>query len=186
MAKKSTVPTAQLGELNAQLKKLQTELLLVTKASAIDKYLGVRRTKNESRFERIKKKDQPDGAIGHYVLILDITAKKETVFIPLSIASGKKQTGFIYHIEGTGDSSIISANVKCSGDGVTKVTLGTIVYAKIPPLKIGTFSVQIEIRGKIGKSYKFLIHRINYKLAVTEARYSQYTSEIMSDTLKFS
>lgn len=178
--------TKQLKELNAQLKVLQAELLVVNKAAGINDYLTVKRTLNQSRFEKIKKKGEPDKAVGHYLLMLEVTAKTDTVFIPLSIASGKKQTGFIYQIEGTGDSSIATAKVKCRGEGITQVTLGTIVYAKIPPLKTAEFNIQISIRGKMGKVYKFLIHRINYKMAATDTRYRQYSKEIPSDTLKFS
>jgi len=175
-----------LRTLNAQLKVLQAELAVANKAAGVDDYLSVKRTKNDSRFERVRKKDEPDKAVGHYLLKLDITAKAQAVFIPLSIASGKKQTGFIYQIEGTGESSIVTAQVKSRGEEVTQVTLGTIVYAKIPPQKTAEFTIQVEIRGRVGKVYKFLIHRINYKLAVTDARYNQYLKEIPSDTLKFS
>jgi len=187
MAKTIKTNAQMLKTLNAQLKVLQAELLIANKAAGVDDYLTVKRTKNESRFERVRKKDEPDKAVGHYLLKLEITAKDQTVFIPLSIASGKKQTGFIYQIEGTGESSIVTAKVKSRGEeGVTQVTLGTIVYAKIPPQKTAEFTIQVEIRGRVGKVYKFLIHRINYKLAVTDARYNHYLKEIPSDTLKFS
>lgn len=186
MAKTTKANAQVLKTLNAQLKVLQAELAVANKAAGVDDYLEVKRTKSDSRFERVRKKDEPDKAVGHYLLKLDITAKAQTVYIPLSIASGKKQTGFIYQIEGTGESSIVTAQVKSRGEGITQVTLGTIVYAKIPPQKTAEFTIQVEIRGRVGKVYKFLIHRINYKLAVTDARYNQYLKEIPSDTLKFS
>ena len=186
MAKTTKGNAQELRTLNAQLKVLQAELAVANKAAGVDDYLSVKRTKNDSRFERVRKKDEPDKAVGHYYVKLDITAKAQTVYIPLSIASGKKQTGFIYQIEGTGDSSIVTAQVKSRGEEVTQVTLGTIVYAKIPPQKTAEFTIQVEIRGRVGKVYKFIIHRINYKLAVTDARYNQYLQGIPSDTLKFS
>jgi len=186
MAKTTKANVQLLKGLHAQLKAVQAELVVVQKAAGIDDYLEVKRTKNQSRLERIKKKGLADRVIGHYLLLLTITAKKDTVFVPLSIASGKKQTGFIYQIEGTGDSSIVTAKVTARGEEITLVTLGTIVYAKIPPQRTGEFNIQIQIKGKTGKVYKFLIHRINYKLAVTDARYNQYLKEIPSDTLKFS
>lgn len=185
--KKLTVSNAkQIKDLNAQLSKLQSELLLVNKATGIDEYIGVKKMKSQSRFGRVKIKGSPDKGLGHYLMVIDVTAKKQNVFIPLSIASSKKATGMVYQIEGTADGSVATAKVSARGEGVTKVTLGTLVYVKIPEGKTASLNVQIEIKGKIGKMYKFIIHRINYKLAVTDARYSQYSKELVSDNLKFS
>lgn len=186
MTKKILTTAAQLKELNAQLKKLQAELLVVNTAAGKSEYIALKKQKSQSRLERIKKPGEPDRMVGHFLLILDITAKKEELLIPLSIASGKKQTGFIYQIEGTGESSIVSAQVRCTGEGITQVTFGTIVYAKIPARKTVTCTVQVEIRGKAGKSYIMLINRLNYKFSMTDARYTKFNKEIPSTTLKFS
>lgn len=178
--------TKKIKDLNAQLTKLQAELLLVNKAAGIDDYINVRKMKNQARFERVKTKGAPDKGLGHYLMLIDVTAKKQTVFIPLSIASSKKATGLVYQIEGTADGAVATAKVSGRGEGVTKVTLGTIVYIKIPVGKTASLNVQVEIRGKMEKIYKFIIHRINYKLAVTDSRYNQYSKELVSDNLKFS
>jgi hypothetical protein len=186
MKKLSSAEKLVAKELNAQLAKLQAELLLVQKTAGLDEYIVVKRQDNQSRFERIRIKDQADKAVGHYLMMIEVTAKQKTVVMPLSIASGKKPTGFVYQIEGTGEGSLSTAQVSCHGEGITQITLGTIVYVKIPPLKTATFRIQIEIRGKLGKVYKLVIHRINYKLRVTDARYKQYVKEISSKSLKFS
>jgi hypothetical protein len=185
--KKPTKATQQeIGKLTKEVTTLQAELAAVLKASGVDDYIAVKRGKNQGRFERIKIVNAPDKAIGHYFMTIDITAKKQTVVIPLSIASGKKPAGFSYHIEGTGEGTIARADVTVRGEGVTQVTVGTIVYAKIPTGKTGTFRVQAEIRGKIGKEYRLIIARINYKLAVTDPRYQQYLKELVSETVRFS
>jgi len=172
--------------LKGQVKKLQSELIAVNKASGIDEYIHVKVQKTQSRFKRVRNPKGADKVVGAYLLVLDITAKKEIVHIPISIASGKKATGFIYQIEGTAEGSISTANVTSKGDGVTQLTLGTILYAKIPMGKTATFRIQVEIRGKIGKMYTVVINRIHYKLNLRDVRYKQYLKEISSNTLRFS
>jgi hypothetical protein len=186
MKKSSSQPTKQINNLTKEVSKLQAELAMVLKANGVDEYIAVKLHKNQARFERTKRKGEPDTAAGHYLMTLDITAKKQTVYVPLSIASGKKPTGFSYQIEGTGEGMIARADVECRGEGVTQVTLGTIVYAKIPTGKVGTFRIMVTIRGKLGKLYKLFIYRINYKLLVTDVRYQQYLKEIHSKSIKFS
>lgn len=186
MAKTTKANAGLLKKLNTELKSLQSQLVAANKTAGIDDYLEVKIAENQSRFERVRKSGDPDRGVGHYLLVIDITAKMQTVFIPLSIASGKKQMGFMYQIEGTGESAIATAKVKSRGDGVTQITLGTLVYAKIPAHKTASCNIQIEIKGKIGKEYTLIIHRINYKLEVTDARYNQYQKAIPSRRLKFS
>lgn len=188
MKRKPTTPSqkALTKELNLRVTKLQKELTEVQKADDMNAYLMVKQRKSQSRFERVKVADGPDKGIGHYFMQLEITAAKETVVIPLSIASGKKVAGFMYQIEGTGEGSVSRASVEAKGDGVTQVTLGTLVYAKIPAHKTATVRIQTELRGNIGKVYACIFYRINYKLQVTDARYMQYTKEIHSETLRFS
>lgn len=184
---KNTSPTKKqlVKNLKGQVTKLQSELTEVQKASGIDPYVTVKVQKSQSRFVRIKNPDGADRGVGNYLITIDITAKKEIVYIPVSIASGKKVTGFMYQIEGTAEGSITTADVTCRGEGVTQITLGTILYAKIPMGKKATFRIQAEIKGKIGKMYKIVINRINYKLDSRDARYKQYLKEISSDLLRF-
>jgi len=186
MEKRVPTKKQQLKVLNDRIDVLQTELRKQNKAAGIDDYVIVKRTKNQSRFERIRMRGESDRAFGHYFMVLEITARKDSVFIPLSIASGKKPAGFMYQIEGTGEGAIKNAKVTVRGEGVTQVTLGTIVFAKIPPGLTADFTIQAAVRGKTGKIYKLIIHRINYKLHVTDARYRDYIKEIHSDSLKFS
>lgn len=185
--KKLTSPNRQqIKEVSERLKNLQAQLVLANKAAGIDDYVDVVRQKTQARFERVRKNEEPDSGIGHFLIQLEITAKKESVCIPLSIASGKKQTGFIYQIEGTAAGTVKSAAVTVSGDGVTQVTLGTITYAKIPAGGVASFRVQAEIRGQIARVYTLRIHQINYKLAVTDTRYRNYIKVIPSKSLTFS
>ena len=92
----------------------------------------------------------------------------------------------MYQIEGTGQSSISKTEIKVRGEGVSQVTVGTLVYAKIPAGKTALFEIQATIRGKISKVYKIVITRLNYKLKLSELRYEQYLKEIHSDSVKFS
>lgn len=175
-----------LKELSSQLKKLQDELVDVHKLEGVDSYITVKVKKDQARFERVKVKDEKDKAFGEFFMMVEITTKKDIVFIPLSIASGKKPTGFMYQIEGTAEGVITTANVTVRGEGVTQVTLGTLLYAKIPAGKTAAFRIQATIRGKFGKTYEIVINRINYRLSLTDARYQQYLKPILSDRVKLS
>lgn len=175
-----------LKELNSQLKTLQGELVNANKAEGKDDYITVKIKKDQARFERVKVEGAKDKALGNFFLMIEITAKKSDVFIPLSIASSQKPTGFMYQIEGTGEGSVSNASVTVRGEDVTQVTVGTLVYVKIPPTKIATFRILATIKGKVGKTYKITITRINYKLAITDPRYQQYLKPIVSDSVKFS
>jgi hypothetical protein len=141
--------------------------------------------KSQAHFRRIRVVDAPDVGVGKYFIVIDITAVSQDVYIPISIASGKKVTGFVYQIEGTEKGSISTTDLSCDGDGVTQVTLGTIVYGKIPVGKTASFRIQIEIRGRVNHFYKIVINCINYKLSPTAARYEKFLKEISTKNLKF-
>lgn len=172
--------------LNAQIKVLQGELVHAQKLEGKDAYLTVKVDMNQARFERIKKKGVEDKAEGHFFLKLDVTAKQQEVFIPLSVASGKKTAGFMYQIEGTAEGSIVTTDIKVRGEGVTQVTVGTLLYAKIPASKTASFRVQVRIRGAFAKRYKIVFTRLSYKLSLADVRYQQYLKEIHSDNVLFS
>jgi len=175
-----------LKELSAELKTLQAKLVQANKLEGKDAYIEVKVKKNQARFERVKKKDTDDKAVGKFYIEIDITAKEENIFIPISIASGKKTAGFMYQIEGTAQGSIATADIKVRGEGVTQVTLGTLLYAKIPTGKTASFEIRATTRGAFGKTYKIVFTRLNYKLHLTDARYQQYLKEIYSESVKFS
>jgi hypothetical protein len=175
-----------LKELQARIKLLQAELVEAKRLEGKDSYIAVKVKKNQARFQAIKQKGVTDKAVGKFYLEIDITAKQEMVFVPLSIASGKKTAGFMYQIEGTAPGSIVTATNKVRGDGVSLVTLGTLLYAKIPTGKTASFHIQATIRGKFGKVYKIVFTRLNYKLQLTDARYEQYLKEIHTDSVTFS
>lgn len=141
--------------------------------------------KSQARFERIRRPKEHDIGHGTFFLIVHITARKQAVYLPISIASSKKPTGFVYQIEGTAEGTISSTDISCRGDGVTKVTLGTLLYAKIPAGKTAAFRILVETRGNVGKLYKIVINRINYKLDPRDARYQRIDTAISSKTVKF-
>jgi hypothetical protein len=157
----------------------------MTKTISADEYINVTISKSQAHFKRIRNPKGADVAIGNYFLIIDVTSKKGAIHIPLSISSGKKVTGFIYQIEGTATGSLSTAEVEARGDGVTKVTLGTLLYCKIPEGKTASFRIQVGIKGKIGKEYTVVIHQINYKLNPTDARYKKFQGGVSTRTLEF-
>lgn len=155
------------------------------KKAAFNGVLEVRVQKSQGRHKRIRDPQGPDSGIGEFFLLVDVTAQEKTAYIPISIASGKKPTGFVYQIEGTAPGAISTTDISCSGTGVTQITSGTILYAKIPKGKTATFRVLVEMRGKAGKEYTILIERINYKFDPGDARYQKFEEEIRSKTLVF-
>ena len=171
-------------DLKKQLKTLQSQLLELQKEPSVDENIRVTVAKAQARFVEKKNPEGFDTAIGTFFMRIAITATKETVYVPLSIASSKKVTGFMYQIEGTARGKIASANVSVQGEGITQVALGTILYAKIPAGKKATFKVLIEIRGQMGREYTIVITRINYKFNTRDTRYQQYLKEVHSKTLK--
>lgn len=174
-----------LEELKKRVEKLSSKTEAKKKTKIGDEFVNIKIEKPQAHFKKIKVPKERDIGHGEFFLLLKITALKEDVYIPLSIASGKKATGFIYHIEGTAAGDIYQTNLSCRGDGITKITLGTLLYAKIPALKTGEFRILIEIRGGTSKEYKVVINRLNYKLDPTDARYKRLDVEINSKLLKF-
>lgn len=150
----------------------------------IDTPLVVTVQKSQARFKKIRNPEVRNAGTGEFFLLIDIAASGKDVYIPLSIASGKKPAGFIYQIEGTSEGSLSTTDISCSGAGVTQITLGTILYSRIPAGKTATFRILIEIRGKTGETYRIVINRINYKFAPTDARYEKFLDELPTKTLK--
>lgn len=169
----------------AEIKVLQSKLDHAHKLEGKDAYIDVKVKKNQGRFKRIKQKGVADKAEGNFYIEINISAKQQDVFVPLSIASGKKVAGFMYQIEGTAEGSIITANVEGNGDGVTQVSVGTLRYAKIPKGKTASFEIRAVMKGSFAKTYKLVFTRLNYKLTLTDARYQQYLKEIHSQSVSF-
>lgn len=141
--------------------------------------------KKQARFKKIRGTGKPGMGVGEFFLLVDISAEKDTVCIPVSIASGKKPAGFVYQIEGSGAGAISTTHLSFTGPSVAQVTLGTLTYAKIPKGTTATFRILIEIKGRVGKEYRIVINRINYKHTPSDARYQKFTEEISSAALKF-
>lgn len=174
-----------IDELQKRLTEMQSKFKKKQTAGSGDPFINVKVQKSQARFRRIKDSEGKDIGQGEFFLLLDITAPKETIYIPISVASGKKAVGFIYHIEGTAEGTIQTTDISCKGEGITKITLGTLLYAKIPALKTASFRVFIEMRGKTSKEYKVAINRINYKLDPSDARYQRLDLEIGTESVKF-
>lgn len=185
MEKSSAQNKKLLQDLNAQIKVLQAKLVEANKREGKDAYIEVKVKKSQGRFELVRQKGKEDKFEGKYYLELAITAKETDIYIPLSIASGKKVAGFMYQIEGTAEGLVGGADIKVRGEGVSMVTVGTIVYAKVPRGKTGSFEIRATIKGQRGKSYKLVFTRLNYKLNISDARYEQYLKEIQGEKVTF-
>lgn len=170
--------------LSVQLKVLQDKLIEVNKLEGKDPYITVKLKKNQARFVKTKQMEGKDRAVGEFYIEIDITAKEQLVYIPISIASGKKTAGFMYQIEGTAEGSIATANIKVRGEGVSQVTVGTLHYAKVAAGKTASFEIRAAIKGRPGKAYKIVFTRLNYKLNLTDVRYKQYLKEIHGESIK--
>jgi hypothetical protein len=140
---------------------------------------------SQARFKRVHNPPGNDTGVGEFFLLLDIIALQEAVYIPLSIASGKKPSGLVYQIEGTAEGKISTTDISCSGEGVSNITLGTLLYAKVPMGKTATLRLLVEMSGKPGNEYKIVINKVNYKLDPSDARYKKFNTAIATKVLKF-
>ncbi len=157
----------------------------MAKTTRGDAYIAVTTEKSQARFTRVKNTKGADGGIGHFFMLLTVTALQGDMYVPLSISSGKKVSGFMYYIEGTSLGKLSTAEVSARGSGVTKVTLGTLQYVKVAKGARAEFRIQVEIQGKVGKEYTIHLHEFNYKLTPTDARYKKVLNVATSKTLKF-
>lgn len=184
MSKLSTKSKEQIAtELKTKVSKLKAQLALVKKQS--NETIQVRVTKTDAHFYSVpNQKKSDDLGLGKYLLLVEVKAGIETLYIPTTIASGRKSAGFIYQIEGTTSSSS-TATISVKGDGIVTVTSGTISYCKIPVGKVATLKIQAEVTGAEGKTYKVVVSRINYKLNPNDLRYKRFLTEISTKTLMF-
>lgn len=148
-----------------------------------DLVVKVREIKESTR--RVSNPDGPDPVIGKFWFTLNVTAVARDLYIPVSISSGKKPTGFSYLIEGTIPGSIKTTDIFCKGEGITQITHGTIIYAKVPTGFTATFAIRIEMRGTIGKSYRTVLYQIQYKFSPMDTRYQKLPLDIKGKMEKF-
>jgi hypothetical protein len=175
-----------LKEATEKLKALKAELAAAKKREGIDEFIAIKVKKNQARYEKSHAVGAPKVGVGKFFMMLEVTAKQQEVYIPLSMASGKKVAGFMYQIEGTGEAALAGTEIDVQGNGVTQVTIGTLQFCKIPAGTIATLRLQLRTRGQAGKTYSITISRINYKLSLGDARYQQYLKPLKSETVKFS
>lgn len=157
----------------------------VKKVSSLDGFITIEIGETNAYFNKIRNpKGSDDFGLGKFYLLVNVTAGKELLYIPVSVASGRKSTGFIYQIEGTA-SSVADAEITLKSKDVMTVTSGSISYAKIPAGKTATFKVLAEVTAPLRKEYRLVISRINYKLNPSDLRYKRFVTEIGSEVLKF-
>ena len=185
VSKLSAADKKRLKELQAELKTLQAGLVLTKKREGKDSYITVMVVKNQGRVQKFADAEVGERLVGKFFIEIAITAKQQEIFVPLSVASGKKTAGFMYFIEGTASGQIDRTAIKVRGDGVSQITLGTLLFAKIPPDTTATFEIQATIRGAQGKRYKLVFGRLNYKLHLADARYLQYLKEVHTEMVRF-
>lgn len=147
--------------------------------------MKVKVKKSQASFKRIRDPKGPDHALGFFHLTINVTAPEKAIYLPLSIASGKKPAGFVYQIEGTAVGKIITTSIESRGPNVTQITSGTIIYSKIPAGKTATFKIKIEIKGSVGKTYKIVINTINYKFDPSDTRYQKFKTPISTRPIRF-
>ncbi|MFM2423795.1 MAG: hypothetical protein RLZZ70_182 [Candidatus Parcubacteria bacterium] len=185
MKKLNPAEKKQLKGLNDQVKVLEKELVVAKKKEGIDQYVSIKSKKQQAKFQRVKIESGRDKATGTYMIEIAVTAKTQPVYIPLTIASGKTTSGFMYHINGTDESSIGRAGVVVTGEGVKRITIGSLDYAELAPKVTGLFQLEVVIKGRVGQTYQIIVNRINYKLTLTDPRYQQYLKPIESKVLRF-
>jgi hypothetical protein len=118
MKKLTTTQRQALNGMKTRLKGLQSELIAAKKREGIDDYLSARITGTKLHFTRTKVESGADKAVGEFRIVLELTTKRAPISIPLSIASGKTVAGFMYQIDGTGESSVASASVSIRTRGL--------------------------------------------------------------------
>lgn len=121
---------------------------------------------------------------GKFLTVLQVTAIKHTVYIPVSIGSGRVSTGFVYQIEGS-DIGSGTASIRSEGEKLTLVTAGSIKYCKITPHSSVTFKVFVHVTGTMKKEYSVNIARVNYKFNPNDTRYKRFLTEISTKRIKF-
>lgn len=147
--------------------------------------ISVRLKEVKKSTHKIPNPDGPDPVQGKFWFTIDIQAGARDLYVPVSISSGKKPTGFSYQIEGTVQGSIKTASVECKGDGITQITHGTIIYAKIPAGLTASFKIRIEMRGTLNKSYRIVVHQLQFKFSPMDTRYQKLLLDIKGKMEKF-
>lgn len=150
--------------------------------------MTVHALRTQSHFYKDKLPRQEEYAgkgLGSYFLLFEITAGIDALYIPISIATGRKSAGFLYVVEGTGVGTPTVALTGKGGSDVTTVSSGSIVYTKIPSGKTASFVLNGEIIGELERSYRILVSTISYKTNPNDFRYKKFQVNVSTDTLEF-
>lgn len=147
------------------------------KVTVTDTFININVTQAEARINKMPRPRGSYAILGKYSIFIDVTAIKDTIYLPVSIGSGRKSTGFIYQMEGV--AAINSkATISYKGEGTTIVTSGSISYCKVPAGKTASFKIFAEIESAKPSGYRFVISRINYKFNPNDMRYKRFITEI--------
>ncbi len=150
--------------------------------------MTVRVIRTQSHFYKSKLPSQEEykgKGLGTYFLLFEITAGPDALYIPISIATGRKSAGFLYVVEGDGTGTPTALIQGKGGKEVSTVTSGSIVYTKIPGGKTAAFIVNAEIVGTTEHSYRIVVNTISYKTNPNEYRYKKFHTELGTDSLVF-
>ncbi len=150
--------------------------------------MSVRIVRRQSHFYKNKLPKVAEYAgkgLGTYFLLFEIVAGPDALYIPISIATGRKSAGFLYVIEGNGTGTPTALIQGKGGKEISTVTSGSIVYTKIPAGKTATFIMNAEIVGELDRSYKIILNTISYKTNPNDYRYKKFQSDLGTEMLMF-
>lgn len=174
--------------LNEQLKSLQAQLAEIngTKISTTTPPVGVSLKKSTGSFKKLNNEDgSDDSGEGKYMLQIAVAAGSDDLYIPVSIATGRKSNGLIYQVEGS-ERAESTATVSCSGENSVVVTSGSLSYCKVPKGMTVSFKVLVSVVGELKEEYRVVLGHINYKLNPSDLRYKKFLlKDIRTKLLKF-
>ncbi len=141
--------------------------------------------KTDAHFSEAYDKDRTDKTgYAKFLIVLNVTAGDDSVYVPVSIGSGRVSTGFVYQIEGS-DVGTGTASISSSGEKLTLVSAGSIKYCKISPRMTVEFKMSVHVSGTMKKEYSINIARINYKFNPNDSRYKRFLIDISTKRVKF-
>lgn len=150
--------------------------------------LSIRIIRSQSHYYETKLPRQEEyrgKGLGVYFLLFEVIAGLDAIYIPLSIATGRKSAGFLYVTEGDGKGVPSVALVSEGGEGVTTVSSGSIVYVKIPQGRSARFRMNGEIIGTEGVGYRILLTVLSYKTNPNDFRYKKFLIDLGTELLSF-
>lgn len=150
--------------------------------------LSLRVVRTQAHFYETKLPRQSEykgKGLGVYFLLFEVTSGIEALYIPISIATGRKSAGFLYVTEGDGKGATTVALTSEGGREVTTITSGSVVYTRIPAGKTAMFRINGEVIGTKEEVYRILITTVSYKVNPNDFRYKKFYTELSTEKLFF-